>query len=225
MMDRCLEPELMEEAAQALAYAQADFEAPHGRVIELFRQTFPDWSGTGRVLDIGCGPGDIAMRFARAYPDCTVDGIDGAPAMLEVGRRLLEKDPALRARVSLHQAFLPADRPPADSYHAVISNSLLHHLHDPFVLWDAIARYAQPDAPIFIVDLMRPASRAIAEQLTVTYCEGEPEVLRHDFFHSLLAAFTVEEIQAQLDRTPLASLQVNSISDRHVMMHGIGTLK
>jgi ubiquinone/menaquinone biosynthesis C-methylase UbiE len=220
-MQRITEPELMNEPGQAVAYANADFEAPHRRVIELFRRTFPDWPGTGRVLDLGCGPGDIAMRFARAYPECMIDGIDGAAAMLDVGRDILKKDPSLQACVNLLEIMLPHQRPPHDQYDAVISNSLLHHLHDPCVLWNAVAEFAKPDAPVFIIDLMRPDSPTEAQRLTDLYTVGAPDVLRRDFHASLFASFTPSEVAEQLQSIPaLRHLQVSAISDRHLMVWG-----
>jgi ubiquinone/menaquinone biosynthesis C-methylase UbiE len=220
-MQRITEPELMNEPEQAVAYANADFEAPHSRVIELFRRTFPDWTGAGRVLDLGCGPGDIAMRFARAYPGCIIDGIDGAAAMLDVGRGILNKDPSLQACVNLLEIMLPHQRPPHNQYDAVISNSLLHHLHDPFVLWNAIAEFAKPDAPIFIIDLMRPDSPVEAQRLTDLYTVGAPDVLRRDFHASLFASLTPSEVAEQLQSIPtLRHLQVSAISDRHLVVWG-----
>jgi cyclopropane fatty-acyl-phospholipid synthase-like methyltransferase len=219
-MKRIPEPELMNDAAQAAAYAGADFEEPHNRVITLFRETFPDWHGSGHVLDLGCGPGDIAVRFARAYPACRIDGIDGAPAMLDADRSRIASDPDLCRRVHLHRVRLPDEAAPRERYDAVISNSLLHHLHDPQVFWHAVNRYADDGAPVFMVDLMRPETPEEAAELTGRYAAGEPDVLRHDFYHSLFAAFTVEEVEAQIRQTGLHTLQVKAISDRHLMAFG-----
>lgn len=69
-MERFPEPELMEERQQACAYAAADFSEPHNRFIELFQEAFPGLGIEGYALDLGCGPGDIAMRFARANTAC-----------------------------------------------------------------------------------------------------------------------------------------------------------
>ena len=91
-MDRILEPELMEEEEQGQAYAQADFSDPNSQFLELFAANFPGISGSGRVLDLGCGPADILVRFARRYPDCSCVGVDGAEAMLAPGRRVIEQE-------------------------------------------------------------------------------------------------------------------------------------
>ena len=80
-MDRIPEPELMDDPAQALAYARADFSEPHEAFVGYFQERFPQWRPR-RVLDLGCGPADVTIRFARAYPECEIVGVDGAEAML-----------------------------------------------------------------------------------------------------------------------------------------------
>lgn len=219
-MDRVVEPELMDEPEQAVAYAMADFDQPHTRFIELFQQTFPHWPSTGTAIDLGCGPGDIAIRFARAYPNCGVHGVDGARAMLEAGERLLAQAADVRERVRLCHGMLPNAEMPLPHYDAVISNSLLHHLHDPGQLWEAVRGFAAPSAPVFVMDLRRPDSVEEAAALQQRYAANEPAVLQRDFFNSLLAAFTPAEVQVQLANAGLGELQVEAIGDRHLIICG-----
>ena len=80
-MDRVPEPELMLDRDQARAYASADFEEPHSHFITLLQQKLPDLPTDGRALDLGCGSGDIALRFARAFPAWSVEAVDGSPAI------------------------------------------------------------------------------------------------------------------------------------------------
>ena len=203
---------------QAAAYAAADFAAPHQRVVRLFRQRFPGWRPQ-EIIDLGCGPGDIAFRFARAFPRCRIIGVDGSPAMLACGRRALRREPALARRVKLTRGMLQSWRP-ARRAGTVICNALLHHLHDPQTLWSAIARCAAPGARVLVVDLRRPTSRAAARALRDRYAKGEPAILRRDFLHSFLAAFTPAEIRAQLRAAGLSGLRVRAVGDRHVMIWG-----
>lgn len=219
-MERIREPELMDNDEQAIAYAQADFAEPHNTFITLFREIFGSVGIKGYVLDLGCGPGDISFRFARAYPDCIIHGIDGAEAMIRCGRRLLQDAHDIRDRVELREGILPEAILPRRKYDVIISNSLLHHLRDPLVLWEAVKRYAERGAPIFVVDLRRPVSIEEAYTLTETYSREEPEILKRDFYNSLLAAFEVDEIKDQLREAGTAYLDVRETGDRHVRISG-----
>jgi len=218
-MERIPEPELMDDEAQALAYARADFEIPHNQFIERFQSQWPSADINGSVIDLGCGPADISVRFARAYPHCTVLGVDGAKAMLAHGLTRIQEE-GLQEQITLEHRLLPDAALPSRCFQTVISNSLLHHLHQPQILWQTINQCAAQGAQVFVMDLMRPESEAIAEQMMNDYVTGEPEILQHDFYHSLLAAFTLDEVSAQLQQAGLAGLEVKAISDRHLLVAG-----
>jgi SAM-dependent methyltransferase len=121
--------------------------------------------------------------------------------------------------VRLLQRRLPDVAGLEPGFDAIISNSLLHHLHDPAVLWRSIRRLAAPGAAVQVMDLLRPGSSRQLEQLVAFYAQDAPEILRRDFANSLRAAFRVDEIGAQLAaaRLPLA---VEVVSDRHVLVSG-----
>jgi 2-polyprenyl-3-methyl-5-hydroxy-6-metoxy-1,4-benzoquinol methylase len=208
----------MDEPEQARAYAGADFSEPHQAFIERFAQCFPRHRPR-RVLDLGCGAADITIRFAHAHPGCNLTGVDGAPAMLALAREAITRT-ELDHRVHLRAVRLPDTTLAPHAFDTLISNSLLHHLADPQVLWRAVVDGAEPGAAVFIMDLRRPDTRAQAGRLVQEYSGNEPEVLRRDFFNSLLAAYRPEEIAAQLARVNLSCLQAEAVGDRHVVVHG-----
>jgi trans-aconitate methyltransferase len=210
-MQRIVEPELMETAEQARAYAAANFEQAHARYPVLFREKFPACPARGQALDLGCGPGDVTRRFAAALPGWEFDAVDGSAAMLA------EAPPSERIRYFTGR--MPALDLPRDRYDLVLSSSVLHHLHDPAVLWGTIRQYAGD--LIFVVDLRRPASLAAARELTAAHTVGAPAVLRRDFYNSLLAAFTPAEVEAQLRAAGLTGVRVETISDRHLCAWGV----
>ena len=219
-LKRIPEPdELMEDPVQARAYAEADFEEPHSEILRLFVDLFPD-EHPGRILDLGCGTCDITWRFAQRYPRARIDAIDGAASMLGLGKELIEAK-RLSDRINLILGYLPQTAPPRKDYDAVICNSLLHHLHDPAVLWDTARDHARPGAPIFVVDLMRPPSEADAKALVEEHAAGEHELLQRDFYNSLLASYRPDEVRGQLAAAGLDYLTVEPTgSGRHLMVHG-----
>ena len=105
-------------------------------------------------------------------------------------------------------------------YDAVVSNSLLHHLHDPGVFWRAVREAGAPGAAVLVMDLFRPESAAAAQAIVDQYAAGEPDVLRQDFFASLCAAFEPDEIRGQLRAHGLDDLRVRTVSDRHLLVTG-----
>lgn len=217
MMQRVPEPELMLDSEQVLAYARADFSAPHEHFIELFRERFGN-QVSGRVLDLGCGPGDICRRFANAFPACTLLGLDGSQPMLALGQADT-RDAGLGDRIEFHCGRLPETDLP-ERFDTLISNSLLHHLDDPQVMWQSLCEYGKPGAQVFVMDLLRPASLEQAEALVANYASDEPDILQHDFYHSLLAAWRPDEVSLQLQEHGLSQLQIEVVSDRHFIVHG-----
>lgn len=220
LTSRILEPELMDEVEQAEAYAAADFSEPHENFVTLFAETFPRLPLSGPVLDLGCGPGDVMFRFARRFQQATIVGVDGSSAMLRCGEMALRDEPALAPRIRFVQAYLPSDQVPTFDYRAIISNSLLHHLPEPRILWQSLRRYATPETAIFVMDLMRPAREEEAVALTDRHAAFAPPVLRRDFYNSLRAAFTVAEIERELRTEGFSGLGVAPVSDRHFVISG-----
>lgn len=217
-MDRVLEPELMEDEEQVVAYANADFEEENQGFVDRFREYFPHFV-EGHLFDLGCGPGDIPIRVAKALPGCRVTGVDASAAMIRLAEHAVA-EASLTDRVAFRcerfQEIIGANV--AD---AIISNSLLHHVPNPLQFWNRLRQLVKPGAPVLVMDLLRPGSPEAAQAIVDQYAAGEPDILRRDFYHSLLAAFTEDEIASQLARMNLTRLLIDVIDDRHWVVGGI----
>lgn len=210
----------MDDEAQARAYAGADFAEPNARFLELYADFVGPLPAGAAVLDLGCGPGDITLSIAATSPGIEVHGLDGSAAMLAFGRAALSADVALQDRVQFIEGRIPGAPLPRPAYAAIVSNSLLHHLHDPAGLWRMIREHGAPGAAVLVMDLMRPASPAAAQALVDEYAAGEPKVLRQDFYNSLLAAFEPGEVRRQLEAAGYGRFSVEEVSDRHLVVRG-----
>jgi len=103
----------------------------------------------------------------------------------------------------------------------VVSNSLLHHLPEPGVFWESVKRLSSRGTFLFMMDLLRPESVEGAKRLTALYASSEPEILQRDFYNSLLAGFEEGEVRAQLAASGLAHLNMERVSDRHLIVYGV----
>lgn len=218
MMERVLEPELMEDAEQALVYARADFAKENQGFVDLFSESRPEWTG-GHVIDLGCGPGDIPIRFARKFPGARVTGIDASRPMIQLAEEAVKSakmEDRIRFRCERFQEVLLQE--PAD---AAISNSLLHHVPNPLQFWYKLKHLVKPGSFVLVMDLLRPESAEAAAAIVSQYAADEPPILRRDFYNSLLAAFTEDEVAAQLAEMNLSRLLIDVPDDRHWVVGGI----
>jgi 2-polyprenyl-3-methyl-5-hydroxy-6-metoxy-1,4-benzoquinol methylase len=245
-MQRVCEPELMDDAAQALAYAEADFSvsdaAFSARILALWaekaererarwRPAAPGDRRGGsadgpplRVVDLGCGPGNISFLLARACPHATVLGLDGSAPMLAIAAERLRAEPSLAGRLSFRAGRLPLSHDELEAlgggFDLLVSNSLLHHLADPQVFWRELGRLAAPGAWLVLRDLRRPASPAAVKELVARHAAAASPQLRHDFEASLHAAFRLEEVRDQLRAAGLEGLRLAEREDRYLDVWG-----
>ena len=217
-MNRILEPELMNDPEQALIYAQEDFEEENQGFVDRFRDYFPDFS-EGHVFDLGCGPGDIPIRFARLFPSCRITGVDASAPMVQLAEDAVQQA-GLSGRITFScERF--QDLAGVSIADAAISNSLLHHVPNPLQFWHKLRLAVKPGSPVLVMDLLRPDSPEDAQAIVDRYASDAPDILRRDFYNSLLAAFTEDEIGAQLAQMNLTRLLIDVIDDRHWVVGGI----
>jgi ubiquinone/menaquinone biosynthesis C-methylase UbiE len=210
----------MDAPEQVAAYSGADFSEPHQRFVDEAVGRLPELgAGEGRLVDLGCGPADVTVRFARAGPRWSVTGIDGGPEMLRLARARVAAA-GLAHRIAFEQVMVPSPALLERRFDALVSNSLLHHLADPATLWAVVGRCLPPGAPVAVMDLRRPDTAPVVDDLVARYAADAPAVLRDDFRNSLVAAYRPDEVAGQLAAAGLGHLVVEVLSDRHVLGWG-----
>jgi ubiquinone/menaquinone biosynthesis C-methylase UbiE len=112
---------------------------------------------TGRILDVGTGPGTLPLAIAHAAPHLRIDGIDLSPAMIAAARR-----DCMAAGLDRQVAFEIADVAslpfPDATFDLVISSMSLHHWADPPAAMRDLRRVIRDTGQIWIYDA-RPALR------------------------------------------------------------------
>jgi ubiquinone/menaquinone biosynthesis C-methylase UbiE len=132
-----------------------------------------------RILDLGCGTGEMALAIAHASPDVKLIGVDGDADVLE---RAAAKAQAAGVELELHEAL--ADRVPlADaSVDCVVSTLMFHHL-GPSAKRAALAearRVLVPGGRLLICDIGRAGDPVMrAAFFAVQLLDGFPNTRAH----------------------------------------------
>lgn len=169
--------------------------------------------GARDVLDMGTGPGHIAILLAQRAPGLHVTAIDLAESMLVLARKNVAHQ-NLGDRVLLLQRDVKATGFPAASFDLVLSNSLVHHIPEPLAFFLEVQRVSRIGAGLFIRDLLRPSSEAEIVALVELHASDCNEYQRRLFSDSLHAALTLDEVRALSAEAGLDVL-VEQTSDRH----------
>ena len=212
-MRRRAEPELMDDAEAADAYALSDFSDVNQSFVDRLVEV-AGLISRAKALDLGTGPGDIPLRVLPAQPGWSIVAVDASKPMLALARKAARR---AHARPQVRWLLADAKRTalPAHSFDVIFSNSILHHVTDAGALWREVKRLAKPGAAILFRDLSRPPSLAAARRIVDRYGWVGPELMQRDYFNSLLAAWTPAEVRQQLRRAGIRALRVEMITDRH----------
>lgn len=215
-MERQLERELMDDEGQAVAYARADFRASNRLFVEAIVHGAP--ADLRTAVDLGCGPADVTVTIARALPAVAITAIDGSRPMVAIASAAV---PAakLADRVTIVHGRIPGVALREHAFDAVLSKDMLHHLPQPSVFWHEVVRLGRPGARVYVMDLIRPSAPDDARRIVETAAGTADRILQEDFYNSLCAAFTIDEVRDQLASAGL-DLRVERLGDRHMFVSG-----
>ena len=225
-MKRTPEPELMQIPSQVRAYADADFSRSDSMVVKSLEKYLKIIGRTlnksDLILDMACGPGNIAERIAKNWPVVNVVGIDGSKEMLNEAENKLSKNFMRNLSYELIEINSIATGEMHFPFKAdvLVSNSALHHFHDPYRFWSALKKLGKNKCVHIHRDLIRPTSVEKAFEITEKNLSNSPEILKKDFFASLRASFTVDEVNQQLLDSGLSQLEVFQVDDLYFEIIG-----
>ena len=155
-------------------------EGFYAHVVGEVAASHPDW----KLLEVGGGPGRLAVLLAREAPGMTLTGVDISSAMVErAARRAARAGLSERVRFEVGDvAALPLSD---EEFDGVVSTLSLHHWPDPASGLAEIYRIIKPGGEARIYDLAHwlwPPARG-GDQLTQLaaaspFGGGEVEIVR-----------------------------------------------
>lgn len=211
MLERILEPEVMDTAEEARDYDAMD----HSAVNAVFAADFlAAWRGRNPVLDVGAGTAQIPIAIAGRAPNVEIVAIDLADHMLALARRNVVAA-GCGARIRIEKADAKGFRYPDEFFGSVISNSIIHHIPEPNRCFVEMHRVCAPGGVLFVRDLLRPDDIGALKGLVNRYAGDANAHQRKMFAESLHAALTLNEVREQVKALGYDSSTVQTTSDRH----------
>jgi ubiquinone/menaquinone biosynthesis C-methylase UbiE len=211
MLPRVLEPEVMDTPEEARDYDAMDHSAVNRVFVDDFLRV---WNGQSFVLDVGTGTARIPIELCRRDPRAEVVAIDLAEHMLALARENVERA-GLAGRIQLTKMDAKGIYYHPGAFPAVISNSIIHHIPEPFDCLAGMHAACQDGGTIFVRDLLRPADEPTLQHLVNTHAAGANDHQRKMFADSLHAALTLDEIRDLVGRLGYPPQSVTQTSDRH----------
>jgi ubiquinone/menaquinone biosynthesis C-methylase UbiE len=213
----------MDTAEEARDYDAMDHsEVNHRFAADLLRI----WDTETPILDVGTGTAQIPIEVCRQcrieppprgplrWDSLHIVAVDLADHMLALARRNVVRS-GYTDRITVEKADAKRFNYPDGHFGAVISNSIIHHIPDPFRGFVEMHRVSAVGGLLFVRDLLRPDDEATLMHLVDTYTRGANQHQRRMFADSLRAALTVEEVRELVGRLAYPSQAVQQTSDRH----------
>lgn len=210
-MNRIVEQEVMDTAEAAEAYDAME----HGEVDNAFvERVLALGAKNGHFLDVGTGPAQIPILLAQRCPEIRITAIDLSKEMLNIAKRHIAAA-ALTARITLEHVDAKALPYPDNTFDGLISNSIVHHIHDSLRALQEMSRVVKPGGLVLIRDLVRPETPEAAQAFVDTYAAEDTPYQQKLYYDSFLAAFTIAEVNEMLAQMDLQGAVVTQSTDRH----------
>jgi ubiquinone/menaquinone biosynthesis C-methylase UbiE len=113
-------------------------------------------AGPVRVLELGCGTGNLSLLISAKFPPATLSLVDGSAEMVSLTRSRLERvrDVAGRGDQFIASKFEDLSLPEG-SFDLVVSSISLHHVEDKGKLYRGIRSVLRPGGRFCFADQIR----------------------------------------------------------------------
>lgn len=212
MLERVLEGEVMSSPEEAKEYA----EICQSQVNELFVKTICEDLNfhSGKIIDLGCGPGDIVIRIAQERPSAMIVGLDLSEEMLILAREKVSRE-KITSQVEFRCDDIKNTSCPSSSFDFIVSNSVAHHIPEPLFFFKEIVRLRHKDSGIFVKDLRRPNNQAHLEELVLIHTSNQSSFQKKMFHDSLHASLTLAELKEICKEAGLEDVAISEVGDLH----------
>lgn len=217
MLERILEPEVMSDAVEAIEYDAMDFSETDRLFAERAARLASRFTRrVSWIVDLGSGNAKIPLAMSALLPtNVRVCAVEMSSEMLAIAATNRTKAGMSPSRCQLLSGDAKQTGFASGSVSMITSNSLIHHIAEPRLVFREFARIVGADGPILIRDLVRPQSEEHLAHLVDRHMIGSSGRQRTLFADSLRAGLSLAEVRDALDDCGLREVTVSQITDRH----------
>ena len=227
-MDGKAEPELMNRKDQVDSYSKADFSQGEVKFVKFIRNYLKknniNLNESDLIVDLGCGPGNISEKLSVEWPHVRVIGIDGSKEMiLKAESRKNSQNKSFTNLIYICEDIKNIkynDISDGKKVSLLISNSLIHHLTHLSEFFQCIISLSSSETLNFHKDLIRPINEKHALDLKAECALKHNETLTNDYYASLKAAYTVNELKNLISEEKLDHLDVLEEENKYLILYG-----
>ena len=106
--------------------------------------------GGGRVLDVGCGVGRVALALAKAFPNAEIVGLDPDPESIRQAE-LIKAEAGMKHRLQF-VAQTTGELDPANRFDLITACDCIHDFADPLATLGDIRALLKPGGTFFVVE-------------------------------------------------------------------------
>ncbi|OAT83603.1 class I SAM-dependent methyltransferase [Desulfotomaculum copahuensis] len=204
MRDRIQEKEALEAAPVVEEYdlmsrsghMRKQYKLMAGKILSLL-------PAGGEVLDIGTGPGCLAVEIARRHPAVRVTGLDLSENMLQAAARRAAGNGITGRTTWVQGDAANLEMFDGNSFDAVVSMGSMHHWHRPVTVFNEAYRVLKPGGFILVRDLRWGWPLKLIKTMCAFYMPPFLRGVRQEYLDSINSAYTMQEIDEFLKSSML----------------------
>lgn len=162
--------------------------------------------GAGKILDVGSGPGHLAVEIARLLPETEIVGLDLSASMIEIAEENVAGQ-GVSDRVAFRQGDA-AEIPFVDcAFDFVVSSWSLHLWRNPARVFAEIYRVLKPGCGALVYDARKhPPAQEVRRWMST----ADSLVMRLGLRHSFNEGYNAEEIGDVVKGIPFGQAKVQA---------------
>jgi len=108
----------------------------------------------GKIIDVGCGFGEMCITLAKEFSNCEVVGVDLSIPLLDYAESNMSGE-SIKNRLKFKKENVEKMSFENGSFDVVFSVNMVHWVNEPLSMVNEIERILKPEGHLFIKDLRK----------------------------------------------------------------------